>query len=124
MNNKIECKKHIRKNNSERSIGISNTLLIDQNQVLKNAFWMAKNKAENARQMLDAFMANMRHDIKTPINGIVGFAHLIKEESKDEKVAELADNLLKASHSLLDFFNHLFEMTQLSLNHLPVRKKN
>ncbi|USQ15236.1 PAS domain-containing protein (plasmid) [Legionella lytica] len=50
---------------------------------------LAKEAAEAANQAKTEFMENMRHDIRTPLTGIVGFAELLKMESDRGPVEEL-----------------------------------
>src|SRR5690606_34607233 len=51
------------------------------------------------------FLANMRHDIRTPLSGIVGFSELLKSESNEPRIKEYADNLIASSHALLDLMD-------------------
>ncbi|KTD40423.1 PAS domain-containing sensor histidine kinase [Legionella parisiensis] len=85
---------------------------------------IAKEKAEAASLAKTEFLENMRHDIRTPLTGIVGFADLIKAEAKSDQIKEYADNLVASSHALLDFMDEVLEAIHVSSGEVPkVRKK-
>ncbi|WP_412757027.1 PAS domain-containing protein [Legionella bozemanae] len=85
---------------------------------------IAKEKAEAASLAKTEFLENMRHDIRTPLTGIVGFADLIKSEAKSAQIKEYADNLVASSHALLDFMDEVLEAIHVSSGEVPkVRKK-
>lgn len=85
---------------------------------------IAKEKAEAANLAKTEFLENMRHDIRTPLTGIVGFADLIKSEANDTQIKEYADNLVASSHALLDFMDEVLEAIHVSSGEVPkVRKK-
>lgn len=65
----------------------------------------------------------MRHDIRTPLTGIVGFAEIIKKESKEVQVKEYTDNLIAASHMLLEFLNSILEAVKVLTGEMPTVKR-
>ncbi len=83
----------------------------------------AKEAAEAASQAKTEFMENMRHDIRTPLTGIVGFAQIIKEETKDNKIKEYADNLTASGETLLEFLNEILDAVRLTTGDLPLNKR-
>lgn len=83
----------------------------------------AKNQAEAANQAKTEFLENMRHDIRTPLSGIVGFAEIIKNESTSPLISEYADNLVAASHTLLEFLNEILEAIKVLSGELPTAKQ-
>jgi PAS domain S-box-containing protein len=83
----------------------------------------AKEKAEIASKTKTEFLENMRHDIRTPLTGITGFAEIIKNEVKDPKVKEYADNLTASSYALLDLLNAVLEAINVSSGDIPLLKK-
>ena len=83
----------------------------------------AKNRAETANKAKSEFLENMRHDIRTPLSGIIGFADIIKHEVKDTNIKEYVDNLVASSHSLMDFLNGVLEAINVSTGDVPLLKK-
>lgn len=94
--------------------------LLKQNQKL---LLEAKNKAEAANRAKTAFLENMRHDIRTPLTGIVGFADLIKMESDNPRIKEYAENLIASSHALLYLLDEVLESIRVSSGEIPQLKK-
>jgi two-component system, OmpR family, aerobic respiration control sensor histidine kinase ArcB len=90
---------------------------------LEQELWAIKERAEHAKQVEAAFIANMRHDIKTPLSSIMVIANLLKDEIKNNKIIDYVDNLLDASHALLDFFNDILETMQITSGQLPCVEK-
>lgn len=60
----------------------------------------AKEKAETADQLKSTFLANMTHEIRSPLHAIVGFTDLLNTES-DQEVREEYMNLIKMNNDLL-----------------------
>lgn len=67
------------------------------------------------------FLENMRHDMRTPLTGIIGFAQLIQKEAVSEKVRGYADDLVLAATALLDFQNDILDAIRVSGN--PINKQ-
>lgn len=82
---------------------------MEQKQMLAEALDNAK-RAINAK---DAFLSNMSHDIRTPLNAIFGFANLAKQNCKDpEAVRGYVERIETASKQLLDLVNKVLELAQ------------
>ena len=66
----------------------------------------------------------MRHDIRTPLSGIVGCAEIIRNASTNPiKVEEYADNLIQSSEALLNFLNKILEGIKVATGEIPLLKK-
>lgn len=83
----------------------------------------AKEMAEAASRAKTEFLENMRHDIRTPLTGIVGFSDIIKLEANDPHIKEYADNLVASSHALLNFMDEILEAIRVSSGDVPKLKK-
>ena len=85
---------------------------------------IAKEATEIASQAKTEFLENMRHDIRTPVSGIVGCAQIIQSQADNpEKVAEYAENLVQSSEALLDFLNKVLEGIKVATGEVPLLKK-
>ncbi|MCL1985941.1 MAG: ATP-binding protein [Betaproteobacteria bacterium] len=58
--------------------------------------------AEHKEQMNSTFLANMSHDMRTPLTGIMGMADLLQEETNEEKKRQACRYLRSAAATLLD----------------------
>lgn len=84
---------------------------------------LAKDSAEAADRAKTEFLANIRHDIRTPLSGIVGFSEILKAESKEQHTKEYADNLIASSYALLDLMNEVLEAVRVSSGEIPKLKR-
>ncbi|MGQ3892725.1 ATP-binding protein [Legionella sp. CNM-4043-24] len=102
-------------------VGIS--IDITERKQLESALKESRDMAEAANQAKTEFLANMRHDIRTPLSGIVGFSEILKMESKEPRIREYADNLIASSHALLDLMDEVLEAVRVSSGEIPVLKR-
>jgi two-component system aerobic respiration control sensor histidine kinase ArcB len=102
---------------------MGNSLEITDLKQTQHALEIAKEKSEAANRSKTEFLENMRHDIRTPLTGIVGFASIIRAEVKDKKTREYADNLVASSYALLDLLNEILEVIKVSSGEIPILKK-
>ena len=59
------------------------------------------------------FLANMSHDLRTPLNGILGMAQLLQETALDDEQSELLDDLGNSIKLLLAIINDLLDISNL-----------
>ncbi len=83
-------------------------------------FKIAKEAAELANNAKTAFLENMRHDIRTPLSGIIGFAELLRNERNPDKIGDYATKLVAASTELLDFLNEILESIHIASGEIPL----
>ena len=70
--------------------------------------------AENANRAKTDFLFNMSHDIRTPMNAIIGYADLMEKNSGNvEKCQDYLDKIRKSSAFLLSLVNNVLEMARI-----------
>ena len=80
----------------------------------KNIATEALQTAENANKAKTDFLSNMSHDIRTPMNAIIGIISLIRHNAGDkEKVIEYADKIAISSQHLLGIINDVLDMSKI-----------
>jgi len=70
----------------------------------------AKEEAEAANRAKSEFIANMSHDIRTPLAGIIGIASILEDEAPDESIKEYAHMLNMSGEQLLSLLNTVLEL--------------
>lgn len=74
----------------------------------------AKAKAEESDKLKSAFLANMSHEIRTPINGIMGFAQIMKnDELKIEEYKEFSEIVYSSSNHLLNLITDIIDISKI-----------
>ena len=105
-------------------IGIVGTS-IDITKLKRREFELikAKEAAEAANQAKTEFLANMRHDIRTSLSGIVGFSEILSQQLSDPKFKEYAQNLVASAQSLHVLMDEILESIIVSTGEIPLLKK-
>ncbi len=79
----------------------------------------AKRQAEAANQAKSAFIANISHDIRTPVSGLVGFAEIAASRIKAPGQEEDLQYLVQSGYALLKLLNEVIEFSRLECGALP-----
>ncbi len=81
----------------------------------------AKIEAENANEAKTSFLFNMSHDIRTPMNAIMGFRDLLEKHQEDpEKRAYYLHQIEESSTVLLSIINNVLEMARIEKGTIEV----
>ncbi len=87
-----------------------NTELRQAKRAAEEAFQVA----QEANRSKSSFLANMSHDIRTPMNAIIGMTSLIRYDAGDKgKVIEYADKIDISSQHLLGIINDVLDMSKI-----------
>ncbi len=76
-------------------------------------------KAEIANRAKSEFIANISHDLRTPLSGIVGMSELL-ERRVQKKDREMVHDIKQASQMLLNIFNEIIDFIKIETNNLPI----
>ena len=83
----------------------------------------AKLKAECANKAKSSFLYNMSHDIRTPMNAILGYAQLMEDELKGKDLPETSEHLKKLQQSgnlLLSIINNVLDMARIESGRMEI----
>ena len=82
-------------------------------------------EAEDANAAKETFLSNMSHDIRTPMNAIVGMTALAKKHIDEKaRVADALDKIEVASGHLLSLINDVLDMSRINSGRMTLAETN
>ena len=98
-------------------------LAANDTQKLNDKLEIALKKAEDASLAKTNFLNNMSHDIRTPMNAILGYAQLMENELKGKDLPETSEHLKKLQQSgnlLLSIINNVLDMARIESGRMEI----
>ena len=98
-------------------------LAASDTQKLNDKLEIALKKAEAASMAKTRFLNNMSHDIRTPMNAILGYAQLMEDELKGKSLPETSEHLKKLQQSgnlLLSIINNVLDMARIESGRMEI----
>lgn len=93
---------------------ISMVRCVDEDLKLTEELREAKDAAESANRAKSTFLFNMSHDIRTPMNAIMGFSEMAEKYSADpEKVRDCLEKIHVSGEHLLKLINNVLDMARI-----------
>lgn len=112
MKNKLEI--------SEKQLSLEKEQLIESEKQLS----IAKEKAEVSNRIKDEFLANLNHEVRTPLNNVVLFSNLLTDLHKKGEGQEYAKIVKDNSDKLLKLVNDTVAVSMLQTGTLPFNYKD
>ena len=98
----------------------NNEVLEKMNMELEKAV----KEADAANKAKSDFLANMSHDIRTPMNAIVGITSLMDHEKVSDKLHDYIEKVQLSSRHLLGLINDILDMSRIESNEVELNKEH
>lgn len=74
---------------------------------------LAKEKAEQSDKLKTAFLGQISHEMRTPLNSIIGFAEILAKDLERNELQEMAEFILTSGNRLLNTFNLIIDLSEI-----------
>ena len=108
---------HKERKSAREAVALTEKLKESQEQ-LKQAL----QQAESASVAKTNFLSNMSHDIRTPMNALMGYTKMLKPKIKDEELLGYVDKMEKSGKLLLSIINHVLDMARIESGRMEVNE--
>jgi PAS domain S-box-containing protein len=81
---------------------------------------ISKQKIEDSEKLKSSLLDNINHELRTPMNGILGFADLLLDHVDKPETRIMVENIVYSGHRLLNTVKSIMDMAQLSSAKYPI----
>lgn len=92
---------------------VGTSMRIDAQKEIEQALIEARNQAEESDRLKSAFLANITHEVRTPLNAIVGFSDVLPMAQSEEERNELIKLIKQNNAHLLRLFDDMVNISKL-----------
>lgn len=89
-------------------------------QQIEEELRQAKDKAEAASHAKSEFLATISHEMRTPMNGILGMARLLRSGELDDRQAEMADSILQSGSALVSIIDDILDFAKIEAGQIEL----
>ena len=101
-------------------IGWWREFLLRQDFATRAALDRSREEAERLARTKSEFLATMSHEMRTPMNAVIGLTHLLRRDSADTAQAERVDRVADAAQHLLHIINDVLDMSRIESGKLEL----
>ncbi|MEM7530637.1 MAG: response regulator [Chloroflexota bacterium] len=105
---------------NQLTVAIENRLFLEEAQQRADELSTAKEAAEVANQSKSMFLSQMTHELRTPMNGVLGMATLLNDTALNEKQQDLLNTLRTSGDTLLTIINDILDISKIEANKLEL----
>lgn len=91
---------------------------LEENKEVQHVLEVSKNAAEYMNKVKSGFLANLSHEMRTPLNGIMGLSLIINQKTDSDDIRNYANLQIESSERLLKTLNRILQMTKIENNAL------
>ena len=99
---------------------IGSTADITERVQAEQMLTQAKEDAEAATQAKSDFVAVISHEVRTPMNGVLGMARLLRDTTLDDEQQECVDIIVNSGEALLTIVDDLLDLSKLDADRLDL----
>lgn len=100
------------------------TRLQEKEQEIREVLERARDEAEKGNRAKSNFLSSMSHDIRTPMNAIIGYTNIAREKIDDpEMVRESLNKISSSSKYLLSLINDVLDMSKIESGKLQINEE-
>lgn len=93
---------------------------ITEKKYIEKELFIAKELAESSNQLKSEFLSVMSHEIKTPMNGLMGFIQMLSQTQLDERQKKYIDNINISYDSLSIIINNVLDFSKIEAGKLTL----
>jgi PAS domain S-box-containing protein len=92
---------------------IWSVLDLTRTKKLEAALYRAEEEAERSNEAVRSFVSTMRHDLRSPLNVVLGFGQLLQLDELDTNQRESVEQILTAANQLLTLINETLDLSRI-----------
>lgn len=95
---------------------------ITERKKIQEELVRSKEEAEEASKLKSSLLANMSHEFRTPLNGILGFSQLLKDEITNLDHIDMLEKIIQSGKRLMNTLNSVLTISELENNHYLISR--
>lgn len=113
----------LERNQQDRPIRLAGTLLDISNEVEREqSLRAAKEQAEASERMKSEWLANVSHEVRTPLNSVLGLVQLMQEWPADERQQEALARVIESAQLLRNTLDDLLDNAKLEAGRMVLEQ--
>ncbi|NIQ02583.1 MAG: GAF domain-containing protein, partial [Nitrospinaceae bacterium] len=108
---------------SQAAVAITHVSLVEEIRKTYSEVALARDMAMDANAAKSKFLANMTHELRTPMNAIIGYSEMLMEETLEQNLPEIHADLEKITRSakmLLDLINDILDLSKIEAGKMDI----
>ncbi len=108
---------------SQAAVAITHVSLVQEIRKAYSEVALARDMAMEANAAKTKFLANMTHELRTPMNAIIGYTEMLLEETREKNLVEINDDLAKIASSaknLMQLINEILDLSKIEAGKMEI----